>query len=195
MDLTLNEDFWNNRYRSNETGWDIGQVSTPIKEYIDQLTDKTARILIPGAGNAYEAEYLYRNGFENIHVLDISTLAIQNLRKRIPEFPEEHLHCEDFFAHEGIYDLIIEQTFFCAIDPALRGQYATKMKSLLDHHGKLAGLLFGEEMNTAHPPFGGNREEYLELFRQDFEILVLDDAHNSIPPRAGSELFFILRRR
>ena len=45
--------YWSNRYEEDRTGWDIGYPSTPLKEYIDQLTDKTISILIPGAGNAY----------------------------------------------------------------------------------------------------------------------------------------------
>ncbi len=47
------ENYWTNRYKIESTGWDIGYASTPLKEYIDQLSDKTIRILIPGAGNAY----------------------------------------------------------------------------------------------------------------------------------------------
>ena len=54
------------------TGWDIGGPSTPLVKYFDQLADKQRKILIPGAGNAYEAEYLWAQGFSNVHVLDIA---------------------------------------------------------------------------------------------------------------------------
>lgn len=64
--MQLDADFWNERYSSQQTGWDIGSPSTPLKEYIDQLTDKDIRILIPGCGNAYEAEYLHQQGFSNV---------------------------------------------------------------------------------------------------------------------------------
>ena len=46
----FNKEFWTKRYQDNEAGWDLGTISTPLKEYIDQLTDKNLRILIPGAG-------------------------------------------------------------------------------------------------------------------------------------------------
>ena len=36
----LDRTYWETRYRSDETGWDLGGPSTPLKEYIDQLTDK-----------------------------------------------------------------------------------------------------------------------------------------------------------
>lgn len=60
--MDLDEFYWNTRYQTNDIGWDIGSVSPPIKAYIDQLTNKQLRILIPGCGNTYEAEYLLQQG-------------------------------------------------------------------------------------------------------------------------------------
>ena len=51
--------YWSKRYKEERTGWDIGFPSLPLKTYIDQLENKDLKILIPGAGNAYEAEYLF----------------------------------------------------------------------------------------------------------------------------------------
>ena len=51
------QSYWASRYLEKQTGWNIGYASTPITAYVDQLTNKAAKILIPGAGNAYEAEY------------------------------------------------------------------------------------------------------------------------------------------
>ncbi|MDX5347428.1 MAG: TPMT family class I SAM-dependent methyltransferase, partial [Hymenobacteraceae bacterium] len=50
--MILDQKFWESRYRSNETGWDTGAITTPLKMYFDQLHDKSLRILIPGCGNA-----------------------------------------------------------------------------------------------------------------------------------------------
>lgn len=47
MNQFLSQEYWNNRYLQHQTGWDIGTVSTPLKEYIDQLSDKQISILIP----------------------------------------------------------------------------------------------------------------------------------------------------
>jgi len=55
----FDELFWSSKYQEGQTGWDMGEVSPPIKAYIDQLTNKDLSILIPGAGNAYEAAYLF----------------------------------------------------------------------------------------------------------------------------------------
>lgn len=189
-----NEEYWDERWRNRQTGWDIGYASPPITDYVDSLDDKSLHILIPGCGNAYEGEYLLEKGFSNTFLIDLSETALKSLKKRVPEFPDSRLIHGDFFAHEGDYDLIIEQTFFCALDPALRRKYAEKMHALLKPGGKLVGLLFDDPLNEDHPPFGGNREEYITYFEDLFEILHFETAENSIVPRLGRELFIELRK-
>ncbi|MGW8121937.1 methyltransferase domain-containing protein [Roseivirga echinicomitans] len=186
---SLNENYWTQRYESNQAGWDIGHVSTPIKEYIDQLKNKDIKILIPGAGNAYEAEYLWKQGFKNVWVIDLSKAPLDNLKTRIPDFPTAQLIQGDFFEHQAQYDLIIEQTFFCALNPAMRKDYVTTMHERLADNGKLVGLLFNIPLNATHPPFGGNEEEYRALFSPYFNIEIMEEACNSITPRCGNELF------
>ncbi len=191
----LDARYWENRYLKGDTGWDMNQVSPPIKAYIDQLTDKQEKILIPGAGNAYEAEYLHRQGFPNCYVLDFSASAMNNFRTRVPDFPQDRCIQQNFFEVNPTFDLIIEQTFFCALKPELREKYARKMHELLSKNGKLVGLLFDAPMNEDEPPFGGNREEYYNYFQPYFHMDCIEPCYNSIPPRAGKELFLILRKK
>ncbi|MDC1203983.1 TPMT family class I SAM-dependent methyltransferase, partial [Salibacteraceae bacterium] len=91
MKQKFDKEYWNSRYINEETGWDIGYPSTPLKEYIDTLEDHNLKILIPGAGNAYEAEYLHTRGFENVKVVDISEEACKKLMDRIPDFPRKNV--------------------------------------------------------------------------------------------------------
>lgn len=191
----LDEKYWTNRYDQESTGWDIGYVSTPLKAYFDQLENRDLKILIPGAGNAYEAECLHGLGFRNVTVVDLSSRPLQNLKARCPEFPDENLVGGDFFDLDDKYDLIVEQTFFCALDPTQRPAYVEKAKSLLLPGGKIVGLLFNIPLFDDHPPFGGNEEEYSALFSPYFHIEIMEEAHNSIKPRQGNELFIKLRPR
>ncbi|MCE3225866.1 MAG: methyltransferase protein [Bacteroidetes bacterium] len=218
MNHNLNETYWNNRYLNNEFSWDVGHVSTPLKEYFDQLTDKSISILIPGAGNSYEAEYLVNNGFPNVYVCDFAEEPLKNLQQRCPLIKKENLWQIDFFdifpsqnaiddnsvtssvvekQHTKIndgFDLIIEQTFFCAIDPSLRRKYFEKMNQLLKPGGKLVGLLFNDILNSDKPPFGGSKEEYKKYFEDLFKINVYEPSRNSIKPREGRELFINLEK-
>jgi thiopurine S-methyltransferase len=187
--MILNERFWDNKYKSEQTGWDIGSISTPLKEYFDQLTNQKLKILIPGGGNSYEAEYLHNLGFKNVYVVDISATALTNFQKRVPSFPNQHLINANFFDLEDSFDLIIEQTFFCAINPNLRTEYASKMSELLLTNGKLVGLFFNIPLFEDRPPFGGTKKEYIPYFKPYFKLNIIENSYNSILERRGNELF------
>jgi methyl halide transferase len=192
--MNFDQKYWTERYQSGQTGWDAGTITTPIKEYIDQISDRELRILIPGCGMGYEAEYLFAQGFRNVFVLDISEEPLIAFSKRVPGFPVEQLLCGDFFEHDAQYDLVIEQTFFCALAPVMRQQYAFHMGKIIKPAGKLVGLLFDFPLTTEGPPFGGSKDEYLHYFCNGFEIDIMDRAYNSIKPRQGRELFFIAKK-
>lgn len=186
----LSSKYWNDRYLQGQTGWDIGHVSPPLQVYFDQLPDKNIAILIPGCGNSYEAGYLLEKGFTNITLLDISPLLIARLKEKLPAAT---LIEGDFFNHDGQYDLIVEQTFFCALDPAQRPHYIEKTYDLLKPGGHLAGLLFDRDFKGG-PPFGGHKTEYQQLLEKKFSIKTLEPCYNSIKPRAGTELFLIAEK-
>jgi len=187
--------YWDDKYLRKSTGWDIGYVSTPLKEYFDQLSDKNIKILIPGAGRAWEAEYLHLDGFNNVTILDYSSEAINEFTNRCPDFPKEKIVIEDFFHHSSKYDLIVEQTFFSSLKPGQRQDYAKHVDKLLKNGGKLVGLLFNHRFEFDGPPFGGTENEYLRLFSEDFIIQKMEIAYNSINPRKGRELFMLLQKR
>lgn len=196
MNTTSEErEYWTKRYEDQQTGWNIGYVSTPIKEYFDQVADKSLKILIPGAGNAYEAEYLFQQGFQNVFVLDIARPPLDDFQIRVPGFPKQQLIEGDFFEHQAQYDLIVEQTFFCSFipTPENRKAYAQKMYDLLKSSGKLIGLWFQIPMREKRP-FGGAKEEYLSYFEPLFEVKVFENCYNSILPRQGNELFGIFQK-
>jgi SAM-dependent methyltransferase len=190
----LDANFWSARYQNNQTGWDLGVISPPLKAYFYQLTNKDLKILIPGCGRGYEGIYLWNNGFKNVHFADFSSEAIQSIKKSCPYIPDDQLYCQDFFSIKDKYDLIVEQTMFCAIDPSLRAKYLEKAESILRSNGKMIGLLFNRNFNGG-PPFGGSKVEYLALFTNHFKVKFMDDCYNSIAPRMGHELFFIAEKK
>lgn len=192
-DRPLDATYWEAQYEAKNTGWDLGQVSPPIQAYVDTVADKKSRILIPGCGNSYEAEYLLEQGFSNITVIDIAPTPVTVLKEKFKNNPNIQIVLGDFFEHQGKYDLIIEQTFFCALPPTMRQKYVWKMHQLLAEEGILAGLLFNR-MFESGPPFGGSKEEYQKLFAAAFDFIKMDSSENSIAPRANSELFINLKK-
>lgn len=200
MDKVDQAEFWQQRYESSCIQWDMGAISPPLKVYIDQLPEsaKQQMILVPGAGNAYEVGYLHEQGFTQVILVDFAAAPIEDFAKRYPDFPAEHLICADFFelsAQDYQFDLILEQTFFCAISPSRRDEYVQQMARLLKPKGKLIGLLFDKHFAGDGIPFGGSKDEYQQRFAPYFDVEIMETSSNSHPARQGSELFINLRVR
>jgi len=187
--LKLDAEYWNNRYLDKTHRWDIGYPSPAITNYFDKIEDKSVRVLIPGCGSAYEGEYLHNQGFTNITLVDLSEESRRLFLKRVPTFNPKDYRIAEFFELEGEFDYIVEQTFFCALDPKLRPKYAQKMKTLLAPQGKLIGLMFEAELYKEHPPFGGCKAEYVQYFKPYFQYIKMELTQESIPERMGRELF------
>ncbi|MEP2770697.1 MAG: methyltransferase domain-containing protein [Fulvivirga sp.] len=192
--MVHDEAYWTSRYQEGYTQWDTGDITIPLKEYFDQLENKDLKILIPGCGNAYEAKYLWEQGFKNVFIADLSKLPLESFKKEVPAFPDDQLLHIDFFAINEQFDLIVEQTFFCALHPSERSAYVQKCHEILKPKGKLMGVLFDDPLFDDHPPYGGNKTGYLPFFENVFNIQVFERCYNSIKPRAGRELFLLLQK-
>ncbi len=192
--MNLDKKYWKHLYQKNDLSWDIGYASPTIIEFIENEVNKNAKILFPGAGNSHEAQYLFEKGYKNLYVLDIIKLPFENLLKRCPQFPEENIIVEDFFTHKSSYDIIIEQTFFTSFEPEKRAYFAGKIYELLKSDGKYAGLFFNHKFNGDFPPFGAFPHEYKEIFGNKFSFDKFETATNSIKPRKGKEIFFVMKK-
>ena len=157
--MILDENYWSDRYKTGRTGWNIGFASEPILQYLDQIQNKELEMLFPGAGNAYEVEEAFKLGFSSVHLLDYAEEPIRNFSLRNPNFSTSFIHLENFFDHMGKYDLIIEQTFFCALDPGMRKNNMSKLKSLLKPEAKLVGVVLDRKFNFPGRTFGWGKKE------------------------------------
>lgn len=187
---SFGRNYWDTRYREGDTPWDLGYASPPLMDYCRKIKNKSIKILIPGCGNAYEFKKLKEMGFESIFICDISEAVIGKLKNEIDRHYHSFIFHSDFFALNEKFDLILEQTFFCALDPSQRDLYCQKAKSLLTPQGTIAGVLFNKSFDFQEPPFGGHISEYVPLFSRYFSHIDFKFCENSIRPRAGSELFF-----
>lgn len=190
----LNQAYWDERHRDGDTPWNLKMASPAITKYIDQIENKSLRILIPGAGHAHEVQYLIDHQFTDITVCDISTVAMDKIKRDLAFTNGVKYITGDFFELVGTYDLILEQTFFCALDPQFRIQYVDKMYDLLAEGGTLAGILFASLFSFPGPPFGGTKDEYKSLFGKKLYIRSIEMCYNSVLPRQGNELFIICKK-
>jgi thiopurine S-methyltransferase len=194
---SLDNSFWNLRYQNNQTGWDLGEISNPIKKWFDNQENKKINILIPGAGKGHEVKYGFENGFGNIFYMDFSSRAADLFKEICPLFPKDQILTGDFFSLKKplFFDVIIEQTFFCAIHPVLRPNYVEKTNEILKENGKIIGLLFNREFDTNGPPFGGTEKEYRGLFNSKFNFKKFENSLLSSLPRKEYEFWIELIKK
>jgi thiopurine S-methyltransferase len=191
IENSLDNSFWNNRYQNNQTSWDLGEISDPIKKWFDNQENKKINILVPGAGKGHEVKYGFENGFVNIFYMDFSSRAADLFKEICPGFPKDQILIGDFFSLKTplFFDVIIEQTFFCAIDPVLRPNYVEKINEILKENAKIIGLLFNREFDTNGPPFGGTEKEYRGLFNSKFNFKKFENSLLSSLPRKEYEFW------
>ena len=189
---------WQRHYDENDLGWDLGQVAPPFVSLLEPNTIVPSKTLVPGCGRGHEVVFLAENGFD-VTAIDYSTGAVNHLNSVIKDrqLNSRVLHL-DFFTldstHDGLYDLLIEQTFFCAISPNQRPLYVETVARSLKKGGMIAGLFYhtGQE---GGPPFNTTREDIINHFSEFFEIKKLDHSKNSAERRKEKEWLAILVKK
>ena len=187
MNHKLDASYWEERYQEGYVGWDLGHISRPMRYIIDRLINKNQKILVPGAGNGFEVEYLWKKGFRNVFLLDWAKSPLEKFAVRNSDFPPNQLINLDFFDLDTRFDLILEQTFFCSLHPSKRGAYVKKMHELLKSKGILTGVFFSVPMYNHRPPYGGSQVEYKKLFAGHFDIEIMRSSAFSEPGREELE--------
>ena len=68
-------DFWNTRYASGKTPWDLGGVPAALRSFLSRARPP-GRVLIPGCGSGYEVQAFHEAGFA-VTAIDFSSAAIE----------------------------------------------------------------------------------------------------------------------
>lgn len=187
--------FWNNKYNSNQDAWDLKSTTPIFKNWSSKLNkNKPQTICIPGCGKGYDALYLASKG-HNVYAIDFSSSALSYL-KRNNIYSNLTIIQSDFFnlsdEYFNYFDIIIEYTFFCAIDISKRSNYVNISKKILKSGGSFVGIIF--PINYIHkddgPPFKVDMDIFEHLFSQDFILKKKEYNNLSIKSRKNNEIFY-----
>lgn len=192
---------WEASYRSGDTPWDKGGAAPPLLEMLERhgpgLWDG-GPVVVPGCGFGHDVRVLAENGIPACGV-DIAKTAVESARV-LPAVASETYECGDFLDAEWwgarSFAGMWEHTCLCAIDPALRPQYAESAGGLLVDGGVLAGVFYLNPDNSAEegPPFGISVEELDVLFSPWFERVDGWVPESSYASRVGREWIGIYRK-
>lgn len=78
-------EYWDERYKANDTTFDWFVGYEALKDIIQPLAKPEQRILVIGAGNSRLSAQMYDGGFQNITNIDISEVVINQMKARFKE--------------------------------------------------------------------------------------------------------------
>jgi methyl halide transferase len=209
-------DYWSDAYDSGHDGWDMGSPTPVFAALLQRLgtrlgtlgleaeeaasitTPAEPRVLMPCCGRGHDALLFASHGYR-VTAVDFATPALEHLRE---ESTRRLLHlearAEDMFlldaSNDAAYDLLLEYTCICAIDPSRRRAFVDLAARVLRPGGHLVTLLFPVDNRPGGPPFAVDADELSRMLREHFVLQYDVIPDTSVRPRLGRERLMIWRR-
>ena len=184
-------EFWEERYARREDGWDLGQPSPPLVDFIAATPPPRGRVAVPGCGRGHDARFLARHGYE-VTGFDFSTAAV-TAGEQLAQAENVHVTFEqrDIFtlspAATDAFDGAWEYTCYCAIDPRRRDEYVDVLARIIRPGGWLLACFFPLRTDAPGPPFPVSQPEITRRLARHFRIDQAFAPHRSAPGREGRE--------
>ena len=192
----LNENYWEERYRTGDMPWEKGEGSPGLVDFLAAHRElPRGSVCVPGCGTGHDVRTWAAAGFD-VFGCDLAPSAVRLANERtIAAGLKARFEMEDFLKDEPPvrFDWVFEHTLFCAIDPGERDDYVKAVSRWLkpDGHYLAVNYLIPDEDG---PPFGTARDELVRRFSPHFELLS-DWVPRSYPNRTGLERMFWWKRK
>ena len=192
----MSTDFWEERYQTKDMPWEKGAPSPGLVDFL-KAEAKLARgtVCVPGCGTGHDARAWAAAGF-SVTGYDIAPSAIQLAIERTREANLSAKFQRGDFLRDAppfLFDWVFEHTLFCAIQPEDRDEYVRAVPRWLGPNGQYLAVNYLIPDKDG-PPFGTTREEQIERFSPQFE-LVKEWVPRSYPNRTGLERMFWWRKK
>lgn len=192
------KEFWQRLYEKGRTGWDLGGPTPVFRRLVEEGRFQPERMIVLGAGRGYDARLFARHGYQ-VTAVDFAPAAVAALRARNdPEAPLAVINADIFDLNSmlfGAFDYVLEYTFYCAIDPQRRAEYAAIVSDLLAPGGRFIGLAFPIGEREGGPPFAVDPDELITLLEErELRLEHRETPPDSVSPRRGREELLILRK-
>ncbi len=188
-DMRLSSVAWDERYRAREMAWDMGRAAPPLERAAKSMNLLGKRVLVPGCGRGFEAR-LFAALRAEVTAVDFSAVALREAAK-YPGGSIEYVQADArqlprAWTHR--FDVAVEHTCFCAIDPKDRARYLAELHRVLKPSGVLLGLFFIDFVDPDGPPFGIYQQPLRELLAPYFDVIGWEvHPRDSWEPRRNQE--------
>jgi SAM-dependent methyltransferase len=200
--------WWDERYETGDTRWDGAGAHPLLDSLIPPLKITRCRVLVLGCGAGHDAAWWERQG-HIVTGVDFSQEAIDRARAQYGERDSLKWVQADAFKlpkdWSSRFDIIFENTMFCAIPPARREELVRTWWRLLTPRGRVIGLALVMD-KLSGPPYGSSEWEIRKRLltapqhgasssrRARFLPLLWNREKKSSERRLGHELFFVVER-
>lgn len=192
-------EYWEASYQSGEMGWDL-HGHTPVFDDWINAYNKELSICVLGAGNGWDAINFATKG-HNVTAVDFAESAVLNMNKlaELNGVKINPLQMDIFDLkkeYKDHFDIVLEYTCYCAIDPARRTDYIDVVSHILKPQGEFVALLFplDKNMEDGGPPFAVDLESTIALFSNHLTLVKKEKSLLSISPRKEREIFVIFNK-
>ncbi len=180
-------DFWQGRYESGQTSWDLQGPSPHLQAFAQDHPEVfQGKWLVPGAGRGHDAAFIASPGAD-VTAIDYAPGAVEAAGQLYPAL--DYRQADIFNLDEAFnakFDGVFEHTCFCAINPKRRPDYVAMATKVLKPGGVLLGV-FWEHDDPDGPPFSTTPEELRSLFSQYFQAIHVSPVVQNTPGRTGQE--------
>lgn len=195
---TSSQAFWQGLYEEGQTAWDLGGPTPVFRRLLEEQRLPPGDMIVLGAGRGYDARLFAANRFA-VTAVDFAPAAVRELHARNDTQNPVAVVQSDIFSLNpllhGRFDYVLEYTFYCAIEPQRRADYASVVAQLLRPGGRFVGLAFPIEARQGGPPFAVDPDQLVSLLSARGLCLEQREAPpDTIAPRRGREELLILQK-
>lgn len=191
--------YWNEKYSSGNAVWNLNNAHPEFVRLIDE--EKfifPSKLVIPGSGLGYEALYAANKGY-SVTCIDFSEIAINAAKEIAGEAGSDiNFIQQDYFTlgaeFNETFDFLFEYVTLCAFPPERKEEFISKSYNLLKPGGFFITVLFPVDGRKGGPPFNIKIDEFLKIASKYFRLAYFSRSVNSVKPRKGNEVLFILRK-
>lgn len=175
----LSPDFWQEKFETQQTGWDRGQASPQLMQWLSAGVLSPAqgiRIAVPGCGKGWEVAALSKAGFE-VTGLDYTPAAVAETKNRLKDAGLLAQVIEaNVLTYEPLelFDAVYEQTCLCALTPDAWVTYSQQLARWIRPGGRLYVMFMqvarpGSQQGLVEgPPFHCDINAMHALFNQRY---------------------------